>query len=51
MASVIWLGVQRQKSLKEHIREGGKLTNPWDLTHTRPVIAKGNRIEGIEARE
>ena len=48
MASVIFLGIREQKSLKQHLADGGYINSPF--RHTRPVIAKGNIIEGIEAK-
>lgn len=56
MASVIWIGIKKQASLKQHLAEGNSINNPFAQilglpAHIRPVIAKGNIIEGIEAKE
>jgi len=53
MASLIFLNIREQKSLTDHMSENPDRpwkTSPW-ADHFRPVIAKGNIIEGIEAKE
>ncbi len=52
MASVIWVSINKQRPLKEHLIRGGTINGFfYDLGFIRPVIAKGNIIEGIEAKE
>jgi len=53
MASVIWLRLKKQKSLKEHLAQGNAMKNPFargDKSYIRPIIAKGNSIEGVIAQ-
>jgi len=53
MASVIWLSIQEQKSLKQFLAEGNAMKNPFTrghLSYIRPIIAKGNSIEGVTAQ-
>jgi len=52
MASVIWLSLKEQKSLKQFLAEGNAMKNPFargDKSYIRPIIAKGNCIEGVTA--
>ena len=52
MASVIWLSLNEQKPLKQFLAEGNAMKSPFargHLSYIRPIIAKGNSIEGVTA--
>jgi len=52
MASVIFSLIGMQKSLKKHLEEGNTINCPFEyVTCARPVIAKGNIFQGIEAKD
>ena len=53
MASVIWLSLKEQKPLKQFLAEGNAMKNSFvrgDKSYIRPIIAKGNSIEGVIAQ-
>jgi len=53
MASVIWLSLKEQKPLKQFLAEGNAMKNPFargEKSYSRPIIAKGNSIEGVIAQ-
>lgn len=50
MASVIWLSIHEQRPLIQYPEVLLDIRNP-NGHYIRPIIAKGNIIEGIEAKE